>query len=530
MMKKHNNLTQLITLIVSILMILVGCSNQTPVPIFITPTTAPTLNIEPTSTVEAVAQAVETDTQDIDVSPTLIPSSPTLENIKIPTVSGNTLPTLAASSTSQPTDVVASATPMQIQETNTPPPTFDTGGTLEFIGAIIGEGYTLPPTSTPRPTLAPTVTPTFVIPTQSNDAITTPLAADSIGLDRTQMGIQLYYHFGVSGWDRTLAQAAELRVDWIKMQAAWDWLQPQHPGQFDQNFRLFQLHVQEADKRGFKVMLSIAKAPDWARNIDRNEDGPPDDPNQLAEFLNFLLQQVGPNIDAIEIWNEPNLKREWTGGQPLSGAAYMDLFRPAYNAIRAYSPNITIITAGLAPTGTTANVSVSDRSYLQQMYNAGLGQYKDVVLGIHPYGWGNPPDFICCDSIEGQFWDDEPEFFFLNTIQDYHKILQANNHNIQMWVTEFGWATWQDYPSEMPDVWMSYNTPTDQMNYTLRAFEIGQELDYIGPMMLWNLNFANDTIINQRSELAGYSLLYPYFDGSDNKRERPLYWALARRP
>jgi polysaccharide biosynthesis protein PslG len=524
MMKKYEKLTKRITLISSILLILVGCSNQTPVPIYITPT------IADISTVEAVAQVAETDTQD-DVSPIVDNnSSPTIENIQIPTVNNNKLPTLVASPIPPTSQAATSPTSIPNDITNTPPPTFEASGSGEFIGAIIGEGYTLPPTSTPRPTLAPTLTPTFVIPTQSNDAITTPLPADSIGLDRSQMGVQLYYHFGVSGWDRTLAQAAELRVDWIKMQAAWDWLQPDHPGQFDQNFRLFQLHVQEADKRGFKVMLSIAKAPDWARNMDRNEDGPPDDPNQLAEFMNFLLQQVGPNIDAIEIWNEPNLKREWTGGQALTGSAYMDLFRPTYNSIRAYSPNITIITAGLAPTGSTANISVNDRDYLQQMYNAGLAQYQDVVVGIHPYSWGNPPDFICCDNIGDQGWDDRPQFFFKNNIQDYRDIVRGNGHNVQLWTTEFGWATWQDYPSEMPDLWMSYNNPTDQMNYTLRAFEIGQELDYMGPMILWNLNFANDIIVNQRSELAGYSLLYPQFDGSDTRRQRPLYWALARRP
>jgi len=512
-----------------VLFLVVGCSNQTPVPIFITPTS----QLSPT--VEAVAQAVETDTDEpapVEDTPNVSPTDdlpPTIENIKIPTVAGNQLPTLAASPTSVPTlEVVASPT-SDIQVTNTPPPTFEVSGT-DYIGAIIGEGYTLPPTSTPRPTLAPTFTPTFVAPTQSANAVTTALPANTIGLDRSLMGVQLYYNFGVSGWDVALARASELRVDWIKMQVAWNWLQPDRPGQFDQNFRLFQLHVQEAKKRGFKVMLSIAKAPPWARNVDRNEDGPPDDASHLVEFINFLLQQVGSSVDAIEVWNEPNLKREWTGGRPMSGAAYMELFRPAYDAIRAYSQDITIITAGLAPTGNTANVSVDDREYLQQMYDAGLAQYTDVVVGIHPYSWGNPPDFVCCNNIQGQGWDDRPQFFFQNNIEDHRQILVANGHDVPMWGTEFGWATWQDYPSQMPDQWMSYNTPTDQMNYTLRAFEIAQDLDYLGVMILWNLNFANDTIINQRSELAGYSLVYPAFDGSDDVRFRPLFWALARRP
>lgn len=391
-----------------------------------------------------------------------------------------------------------------------------------FIGAIIGEGY-IPPATGAVDSFAPTPTPAII-------PAATPLPAGQIRLDSSQMGIQAHYNFDVAGWDRTLHQIAALRVGWIKMQAAWNWLQPDSPGQFDQNFRLFQLHVQEADKRGFKVLLSIAKAPAWARHINRSEDGPPDDLSQLAGFIRLLLEKVGPYVDAIEIWNEPNLKREWTGNRAFNGAGYMELFRVGYDAVRAYSPNITVITAGLAPTGNAAGIAVNDRAFLQQMYHAGLAQYADVVIGIHPYSWGNPPDFLCCDSIAGQGWDDRPQFFFRQNIQDYRRIIAANGDSAQMWATEFGWATWQDYPSQPPDIWMSYNSPNDQMNYTLRAFQIGQARQDIGVMILWNLSYANEIIIHQGTELAGYSLLYPSFDGSGGLRQRPLYGALANRP
>ena len=392
----------------------------------------------------------------------------------------------------------------------------------EWIGAIIGADYT-PPASESGSIVAPTPIPPAVPPP-------TPLPADYARLDRSRMGIQAHYNFDVAGWDRTLHQIAALRVGWIKMQAAWNWLQPDSPGQFDQNFRLFQLHVQEADKRGFNVLLSIAKAPAWARNINRNEDGPPDDLAQFAAFIRLLLEKIGPYIDAIEIWNEPNLKREWTGNRAFNGAGYMELFRVGYDAVRAYSPAITIITAGLAPTGNAENVSVNDRSFLQQMYSAGLAGYPDAVIGIHPYSWGNPPDFLCCDNIDGQGWDDRPQFFFRQNIQDYRQIIAANGDDAPMWATEFGWATWQDYPGQPPDIWMNYNSPIDQMNYALRAFQIGQARQDIGVMILWNLSYANETIIQQGSELAGYSLLYPSFDGSGALRQRPLYDALVNRP
>ena len=388
-------------------------------------------------------------------------------------------------------------------------------------GAIIDESYTPPAEAIPA--AAPTTIP--IAP-----PVAASLPAGQIGLDSARMGIQVHYNFDVAGWDRTLHQITALRVGWIKMQAAWEWLQPDAPGQFDRNFRLFQLHVQEADKRGFRILLSIAKAPAWARNNNRNEDGPPDDLNQLAAFISLLLEKVGPYIDAIEIWNEPNLRREWTGALAFNGGGYIDLFRVGYNAVRAYSSTMTVITAGLAPTGNAANVSVDDRAFLRQMYQAGLAGYADAAIGIHPYSWGNPPDFLCCDNIAGQGWDDRPQFFFRQTIEDYRGIIAAHGGNAALWVTEFGWATWQDYPGQAPDPWMSYNSANDQMNYTLRAFEIGQARPDIGVMILWNLSYANATIIQQGSELAGYSLLYPAFDGSGALRQRPLYSALASRP
>ena len=409
-------------------------------------------------------------------------------------------------------------------------PTNIGGETRAFIGPIIGQDYEIPPTNTPRPTGFPTQIGTTALPSPVPAIVTTALPVNQIQLDGSRMGIQVHYNFDVGGWDRTLRQIAPLRFGWIKLQAAWEWLQPDFAGQFEANFRLFQLHIQEAKKRGNKVLLSIAKAPDWARNIDRSADGPPDDLRQLAGFIALLLDKLGPYIDAIEIWNEPNLKREWSGVHPFSGAGYMELFRVGYDAVRAYSPNITVLTAGLAPTGNSDNVSVDDRTYLRQMYQAGLARYQDIAIGIHPYSWGNPPDFACCNNVDGQGWDDRPQFFFQQTIRDTSEIIRANGHSALMWATEFGWATWDGYPTEPPDPWMRYNSPLDQMHYTLRAFQIGQSRSDIAIMILWNLSYAEELTINQRSELAAYSLLYPAFDGSDNRQERPLYQALVSRP
>lgn len=342
------------------------------------------------------------------------------------------------------------------------------------------------------------------------------------------MGIQLYYNVDIDSWWELVEWTKPLNVGWIKMQADWSWLQPDSPDQFDQTFALFKSHVERAHNSGFNVFISIAKAPTWARGSNTEEDGPPTDPELLANFITFLLEQVGEEVDAIEVWNEPNLRREWNGGLEWSGAGYMQLFRPAYDAVRAYSPEIAVVTAGLAPTSTNAALgSIDDREFLRQMYANGLAsqEFANIAIGVHPYGWGNPPDMRCCDQIPDRGWDDDPHFFFIETIDAYRDIMVANGDTTrQMWATEFGWGTWSGIPNEPPDGWMVYNSLEQQADYTMRAFEIGQSRDYIGPMFLWNLNFANETLIEQRNEMAAYSLFIP------NQPIRPLYDRLANRP
>jgi len=507
-MKSLQKLQQMTLVIGLATLFLYGCTPQAPIPIIITPTA------QPSPTTGAI------DISDVTPIPPTVSSS-----IVLPTVNPNNIPTR------DPQTV--SATPLEVASANEATPSDD------FIGAIIDENYVLPPTDTPRPTRTPLPPPTQNVPANISGAEVAAAPAASVTaapanitgrLDRSQMGIQLYYNMPGDGWQAVMAQTHQMRVDWVKLQVNWAFMQPDAPGQYGENFRLFEQHVETAHNNGYKVLLSIAKAPNWARNVNRNEDGPPDDPQQLAQFIGFMLSQFGESVDAIEVWNEPNLIREWTGALPFNGEGYMQLFRPAYDRIRAYSPDIVIIAAGLAPTGTTAGVSVDDRTYLQQMYDAGLANYQDVVVGIHPYGWGNSPDARCCNSVSGRGWDDDPHFFFLDNIEDYREIMLRNNHDVQLWTTEFGWATWAEYPTDPPQPWMSYNSPEAQRDYTMRAFEIGQSREYMGPMILWNLNFGNEFLINNRVELAGYSLLYPGFGTGSTLQERPLYWALVYRP
>lgn len=462
--------------------------------------------------------------------PRIIYVTPTPETSPVPTLAAQVEQPDATTAVTRAPLVIGAA--VDDQYTLQPSPTF--AGTTTLVG---------PPTETvpPRmsvPTLGATETPTT--PQPSPTALpTTPAGPPTLTptpvplMDRTRMGIQIDANLGRAEWDASLSRAKELGVEWIKVQLNWAFLQPNGQNAAEPLLRLFEQNLETADQFGFKILLGTAKAPAWTRNGDVNS-GPPGNPQSFADFLTMLFTQtkIGEVIDAIELWNEPNLRLEWNTDQyPFTGEGYMRLFGPAYGAVRGYRQDLTIIVAALAPTGESDGTR-NDRAYLEEMYAAGLGNYRDVVIGVHPYGWANPPDARCCDPSPERGWDDQPQFFFLDTLEDTRAIMNRNGHaDIPMWVTEFGWTVWEDLGGTLPDpqennLWMRENSPADQANYSLRAFEIGLARADVGVMILWNLNFANPTAVANRNEVAGYSLLVMADDQMTFNAARPLFYLL----
>ena len=406
-----------------------------------------------------------------------------------------------------------------IQASETPTPGF--GPVVTAAPSPTGQATATPlPTHTPAP---PTATATTA-PTEEPTVVTTPVPK----LDGTVMGIQIDPGLSEQDFVVMLNLAKRMGVEWIKLQFAWDLMEPES-GRLGTTFYTFRMFVQRADQEGFKVLASVAKAPDWSR-ASLEEDGPPRDPQALADFLTRMLNEVRVDLygnsyfEAIEIWNEPNLRREWNGGT-LGGAEYMRYFDAAYQGIRngEGGHSVTVVTAGLAPTGWDDGVTaIDDRAFLRQMYEAGLNNanYQNIAIGVHPYGAWNPPDSRWCGETECSEYgyDNHPSWFFIHTLEDYHGIMtEFGDTGRQLWATEFGWGTYDGFvtsegeaaapPADPP--YFQYVTLDQQAAYIVRAFEIGQNLPYVGPMFLWNLNYSNSDLIDAGDARAAYGLLMP---------------------
>ncbi|MCP4359543.1 MAG: cellulase family glycosylhydrolase [Chloroflexi bacterium] len=333
------------------------------------------------------------------------------------------------------------------------------------------------------------------------------------------LGIQV--HLMERDQDEIFRHLQTLGVGWVKVQISWKLYEPE-PGKVH-NGRFIELDqfVNRANQANINVLLSVSKAPEWSRPTTEM-DGPPTDFALFNRFMADLAGRYQGQVAAYELWNEPNLQREWNGF-PLGGAEFAQLLRAGAAGVRAADAEVLLIAGAPAVTGIDDGVTaVADRSFLRQMLEAGAADAVDG-LGVHPYGFANPPDSSLShpDSTDAPTHNNHPTFFFTDTLNDYTHIQQDFGVDLPLWVTEFGWGSFENIASAPPPgvEYMAQVTEWEQAVYTLRAFELGQMQQLGGPMFLWNLNFG--PLLGTDFAESGYSVLQP--DG----RPRPVYSSLA---
>jgi LysM repeat protein len=306
-------------------------------------------------------------------------------------------------------------------------------------------------------------------------------------------------------------QITQLGMNWVRVNVDWGTLEPEQ-GQID--FAELDTVVTTLTTRGLNVLLTVSNAPQWARTSEI-EEGPPDELADLTTFIGRLAENYAGQVAAYQIWEEPNLRRNWScvnerGDLMMCDTDYIDMLRQAYTAIKAADANAVVVTAGLAPTRFNDRINaIDDQLYLQTLYANGVAEVSDAI-GIHPGGWANPPDARCCEQpigVDTHFESDS--FYFLENLNAYRQIMvDRGGGDTPLWVTKFGWGTSEDTdpPSEI-NIYVSYTSVTEQAIYLTRAFELGRELGYVGPMFLHNLNGCQ--MVSGRAELCYYSLTAP---------------------
>src|SRR5690606_36487906 len=85
--------------------------------------------------------------------------------------------------------------------------------------------------------------------------------------------------------------------------------------------------IETAHANGFRILLGIV--------------GKQEQMGDYPAYINAIAEFVGGvaalGADAIEVWNEPNMDREWPADM-INGATYTQLLAAAYNAIKSANP------------------------------------------------------------------------------------------------------------------------------------------------------------------------------------------------
>ena len=368
--------------------------------------------------------------------------------------------------------------------------------------------------------LSPSSTPSQQVSTPSSPAATVePIPASPTPLPppvfKPGWGVQVHL-FGMDV-DQVLGWAQGMGVEWIKQQVEWTNIE-HAPGAYD--WRELDVIVDKVNGYGLQLMLSVNHAPGWTRS-EAVEYGPPHDPAEFGRFMGVLAARYQGRVAAYELWNEPNLQREWRG-EPLDPALFVALIQEGSQAIRAADPSARLISGAPAVTGINdGETAVDDRIYLQGMVAAGVGQWVDGV-GVHPYGFANPPQERWDDPTHrASSHNEHPSFFFRDTLEDYRAILvEGGLSALPLWVTEFGWPSVDGLGAVDTTGWAYARQVSEaqQADYVTQAFKMGRAVDWTGPMILWNLNIA--TIWGGDRPESAYSVLRP--DGS----YRPVYIAV----
>ncbi|MFN0073914.1 MAG: hypothetical protein ACKVVP_20735 [Chloroflexota bacterium] len=282
---------------------------------------------------------------------------------------------------------------------------------------------------------------------------------------------------------------------WVKLTVPWRSIEPSCKGCY--NWDDLDRVVSTTTAAGLKIMARIDHSPDWARAVPA-ENGPPDNISDYTDIVTRLVARYGTGsaigrVHAVEIWNEPNLDREW-GNKLISQATareYVELLKDAYMGAKEADPNITVVTAGLSPTGTNNGQAQPDDQYLSWMFASGLKGYYDV-LGAHGAGYGNGPEVAPVPT--GQYT--HPSFFF-RRVEQLRAIQEANGDGAkQIWLLEFGWTTDQVNPSYS---WYAV-TPEQQADFIVRAFQFTKAnwSPWIGVMFLWTMADSAWTPANEQ--------------------------------
>jgi hypothetical protein len=251
--------------------------------------------------------------------------------------------------------------------------------------------------------------------------------------------------------------------------------------------------INTAHANGYKVLLSVLGAPS---QLSSNMD------SYIGSFASFVGGIAGLGADALEIWNEANIDREWPAGQ-INGGNYTKMLAAAYNAIKAKNPNTIVISAAPAPTGFfgaagCTNNGCNDDTFMSQMAQAGAAQYLDCV-GLH-YNEG----IVSPSTNSGDPRGEYPTRYFSQMLNRGYSPFGGK----PVCFTELGYLSPDGYPTPLPAnfAWGQNTSAAEQAAWLAEAATLSAQSGKVRLMIVFNVDYAFYTADDPQ---GGYAINRP---------------------
>jgi hypothetical protein len=352
-------------------------------------------------------------------------------------------------------------------------------------------------TATPEPVTKITA-PAEPVPTEEPLEPTTAPAVPAgvpVEMKSPDYGMQAFLWWRPEVAQRDLELIRDAGFNWVKQGFPWREIEGSGKAQYDWS-TTDRLVDQVESVGGLHLIARLDSEPSWASGQNYPNDQnifmtPPRNNQDFAEFCGTVATRYKGRIAAYQVWNEPNLRREW-GGKPPDPIGYVNLLKICAEAIRHADPDAIVISAGMAPTTRRDNVAMPDTEFLKQMYAAGAQPYFDA-LGAHGAGYKAPPEKDPGEiATDPNFYNtgdancpgDPCRIYGFRHVEDLHRIMVENGDgDKQVVVLEFGWTT--DPRPNSPYAWHSV-TEEQQADYFVRAYQYAKEhwQPWIGVMSL----------------------------------------------
>ena len=338
------------------------------------------------------------------------------------------------------------------------------------------------PTLTPTPTPIPRPTPAprpAVVAAPPAEASAPRFAA--VAPPPGSISIELGGHVLSTGSGRTVGAMRSAGMSWMKIQSRF--YHHSHPDVSGA--------IANAHSNGFKILVGTVGDPAELANGGQA---------YINAYTDWLQRIAAQGADAIEVWNEPNLDREWPRGQ-ISGVAYARMLESAYQKIKAANGGTMVISAGPAPTGAEAAFPgqvMNDDRWLREMVSGGGLNYLDCV-GAHYNEGIIPPNQTSGDPRDGYYTR-----YFYGMLNNYYNITGR-----PICFTELGYLTSDGFPA-LPSYfsWAKDVTIQQQAAWLAQAAALASQSGQVRLLIVWNIDFTHYGADPQ----AGYAIIRP--DGS----------------